>query len=286
MRLDIVDLRTLASGHENEDRAGVEAPFAWVIDGATDVVAEPLTRAPSDAAWFATAMHDTVRSLAATPLASLIELPQIVADRLAPRFAAETQRPATGPEEHPSASAIVIRHAGSSDLEFVSLGDCTLIIEDGDRFTYIGVDEEDAGDRWVADALTGQSNDTTSPPVRMTRADLYPRLRAQRARMNKPSGYGIFSVTAAPRSMIRHGTLPISAGARILLASDGLLRLVDVFRRYDTKSLFAAAWSGGLAPLFDELRALEADDADCTRFPRAKVSDDTTAVLLRVTAPA
>jgi hypothetical protein len=63
------------------------------------------------------------------------------------------------------------------------------------------------------------------------------------------------------------------------------MRLVDVFKRYDARRLFAAAWAGGLAPLFDELRGMEREDADCTRHPRAKPSDDTTAVLLRVTDP-
>jgi hypothetical protein len=50
--------------------------------------------------------------------------------------------------------------------------------------------------------------------------------------------------------------------------------------------LFAAAWADGLAPLFNELRSLESQDADCRHYPRAKVSDDTTAVLLTVTGSA
>ncbi|MCC7252552.1 protein phosphatase 2C domain-containing protein [Hyphomicrobium sp.] len=285
MSFEIVDILSLASGNENEDRAGVAPPFAWVIDGATDVVPEPLTHAPSDAAWFAAAMNETLHEMATAPPQSLVDVPRLVAERLAPRFTAETRRVAAGPEEHPSAAAIIVRATGRSEIEYVSLGDCTLLIEHGDGFTQIGVDEETAGDRWVAEALTGRETDGEPQQAPLTRADLWPRLRAQRARMNAPSGYGIFSITPPPGAMIRHGTLPVSPGARILLASDGLLRLVDVFRQYDTSRLFAAAWSGGLAPLFSELRALEADDAECTRFPRAKTSDDTTAVLLRVTAP-
>jgi hypothetical protein len=284
MSLDVADILSLAGGRDNEDRAGVAPPLAWVIDGATDVVPEPLTRGGSDAAWFAEAMHDTLSGLDASSHPSLAALPRLVADRLAPRFAAACRKPASGPEDHPSASAIVIRSAGSGHLEFVSLGDCTLLAESGGRMTKVGVDEEDAGDRWVADALTGRSQGSTTPRPPLSRADLWPFLRAVRARMNTPSGYGVFSITAPPPSMIRHGTLPVEPGSRILLASDGLMRLVDIFRAYDTERLFAAAWTKGLAPLFDELRALEAADADCTRFPRAKTFDDTTALLLRTTA--
>lgn len=278
MALEFVDVLSIASGSDNEDRAGVAPPFAWVIDGATDVVPEPLTRAPSDAAWFAAAMNDVLTELPAARPHSLIDLPRLVAARLAPRFAVEIQR-AAEPDEHPSAAAIIVRATGRGEIEYVSLGDCVLIAEQNGRLAKIGVDEETAGDRWVAEALSERNGG-----VPMTRAGLWPRLRAQRARMNTDTGYGIFSITAPPLAMIRHGMLRVSPGARLLLASDGLMRLVDVFRRYRAKDLFAAAWSAGLQPLFDELRALEAEDGDCRRFPRAKVSDDTTALLVRIPA--
>jgi hypothetical protein len=228
-------------------------------------------------------MDETVRDIATSPPRSLIELPKLVADRLAPRFDAECRRPPVGRDEHPSASAIVIRCTDAGDIEYVSLGDCTLIVETDGTFAFVGVDEAEAGDRWVADALRGQALDDTTREAPLTRADLLPRLRKQRGFMNTPSGYGIFSITAPQVSAIRHGTLPIKDLSRILLASDGLMRLVDVFRLYDAKRLFAAAWANGLAPLFDELRAIENQDADCGHYPRAKVSDDATAVLLRVT---
>jgi hypothetical protein len=44
----------------------------------------------------------------------------------------------------------------------------------------------------------------------------------------------------------------------------------------------AAALRDGLAPLFGELRAIEAEDAGGDKFPRFKRSDDATALLLRV----
>jgi len=283
MVLETVDIRTIASGAENEDRAGVAPPLAWVIDGATDVVPEPLTHAASDASWFAAAMHAVLSGLDAEAHASLAELPAVVADRLAPEFAASARRPPAGRADHPSASAVIIRAREHGHIEFVSVGDCTLLAHDGKRLMKIGVAEEDAGDRWVADALTGRSQNATAAPVPLSRDDLWPRLRAVRAHMNTPGGYGVFSITAPPPTMVRHGTLEVAPGSRILLASDGLMRLVDIFRAYDTERLFTAAWTNGLAPLFDELRALERADADCTRYPRAKTSDDTTALLLRVT---
>jgi hypothetical protein len=68
----------------------------------------------------------------------------------------------------------------------------------------------------------------------------------------------------------------------VLLATDGFLALVSDYRRYDAEALFAAAASLGLERLGEELREIESKDADGTRYPRFKTSDDATALLLRV----
>ena len=75
----------------------------------------------------------------------------------------------------------------------------------------------------------------------------------------------------------------MAAGGHALLASDGLMRLVDVFHRYTEIDLLHAAVSSGLDPLIRELRAIETADAIARRYPRAKVSDDATGLLLRWT---
>jgi hypothetical protein len=102
--------------------------------------------------------------------------------------------------------------------------------------------------------------------------------------MNRDDGYGVFSITPTPDIYIRTGFMSVDPGTRILLASDGFMRLVDVFARYDANSLFAASASRGLAPLIDELRNIEVADATASAHPRVKASDDATALLLEVTA--
>lgn len=286
MRLEAVECLSLTSGRDNEDRAGRAGTLAWVIDGATDVLAAPLTRGGTDAAWFAEAMHRALEEMAAGAPPSLAAVPQRVAETLAPAFTMAACRPPQGRNEHPSAAATIVRAHPNGDLEHVGLGDCVLIAETTSGLARIGIDEAEAGDVWVAQALAASAEpiDEDEPKKDpMTRADLWPRLAAQRARMNTDGGYGIFSITPPPPGLIRHGTLQCRPGARILLATDGLTRLVEVFRRYDAASLFAAAWTHGLASLVAELRALENADADCRRHPRAKISDDATGLLLRLT---
>jgi hypothetical protein len=282
MRLDVVDGLSVAGGDQNEDRFGSAHALAWVIDGATDVLPAPLTDGGSDAAWFAGAMHAALGDIAADPPPSLANLPALMAARLAPEFERAAGRPPRDRSEHPSAAAMIVRAHADGVIEYAGLGDCVLLVETADGLVRVGVDEADAGDPWVAKALTGEAAGSEDAPPRdpLTRDDLWPRLRAQRARMN--IAYGIFSITAPPTSMVRHGAMRCAPGDRLILASDGLTRLVDVFGRYDAAGLFAAAWGRGLAALVEELRALELDDAHCCRYPRAKISDDATGLLLRL----
>jgi hypothetical protein len=63
--------------------------------------------------------------------------------------------------------------------------------------------------------------------------------------------------------------------------SDGFYRLVDVYRRHSYDTLLTAAETSSLAPLLDELRAIEAADAACRLYPRLKPRADATAVLVR-----
>jgi hypothetical protein len=92
--------------------------------------------------------------------------------------------------------------------------------------------------------------------------------------------YGVFSITATPRHFVQVGQIAMPAGGHALLASDGLMRLVDVFRLYTALELFAAARSEGLAPPIRLLRTVERDDIHGHRYPRAKVHDDATALFL------
>lgn len=283
MRFQAVEIESRAGGAQNEDRAGLAAPFAWVIDGATDVLPTPLTRAPSDASWFAEAMH-TLLTENATALAErpLNELPSVLSDSLAASFRAAIKSPPNGPQDHPSAAAIIAR-IDHDAISYVSLGDCTLMIDDGDAFHHVGDDPEKAGDRWVADALKAHIEvTTTETPTTPYREHLWPMLHKARGAMNTPTGYGIFSITAPPTQFIRHGHIRVRPGTRVLLASDGVMRMVDVFKVHDARSLFEAAWTHGLATLLADLRALEQADHICRRYPRAKVSDDATALLLRI----
>jgi hypothetical protein len=168
-------------------------------------------------------------------------------------------------------------------LEYVTLGDCILVAEGGGKTHYVGVEEEAAGDRWAVEEIGRYLARDTTATIAAARQDLWTKFASVRARMNVDGGYGIFTITPPPAALVRAGTLALPSGSRVLLATDGLSRLVDVFHRYDHAALLEAAFARGLAALIDELRSIEVADSDCAAFPRTKTSDDATGLLLRLT---
>ena len=67
------------------------------------------------------------------------------------------------------------------------------------------------------------------------RAQIWPSIKAGRAGINEL--YGVFSITPTPRHFVQAGQIAMPAGGHALLASDGLVRLVDVFRLYTALEL-------------------------------------------------
>lgn len=127
VQLRIVDTATLAAGQINEDRAGATGTLAWVIDGATDVIDVPLTATHSDASWIAETLDRHLRGLALEPPAELVHLPAILAERLKAEFQRVARRQPAGRQEYPSAAGLIIR-AEDGRLDYVAVGDCSLII--------------------------------------------------------------------------------------------------------------------------------------------------------------
>ncbi len=280
MPLTCIDQASAASGAANEDRAGMAGDFAWVIDGATDVVTERLTTAVSDAAWFAGEIEGHLKMLSHTYDGAMSDLPLHLARAAAKTFDRVATRQPSGRSEHPSAAGLIVRSTNAG-LAYVALGDCTLFVRSAGGVTSYGVEDMRTGDAWVQDRIRALQAKAPDDDSLTMRASLWPELRRKRALMNMDGGYAVFSITPPPAHMIITGDLALEAGDVCLLASDGLTRLIDVFGTHNDESLIAAAEADGLAALIDRLRQLEIDDQECRAYPRAKTSDDATGLLMR-----
>ncbi len=287
LRFSVRDSLSLASGSHNEDRLGHYGAAAWVIDGATDLLEQRLLPGPSDAAWFAEALNLAFMRLASSSDQALHAVLTIATEEVRASFDRFARRAIVHRHEQPSAAGIFVRIRDGA-LEALSLGDCTLLTLPADAppldlFRTLGKREADEEARAAARAMAAEP-DSRPDNALAIRAGLMPLLRAGRDRLNTPDGYGVFSIDVPPDRYIRRACLPVQPGDRFLLASDGFLRLVDVYGAYSVPELADAIHRDGLAALALQLRRIETDDAGCHRFPRAKAMDDATAMTLEVIA--
>ena len=105
-------------------------------------------------------------------------------------------------------------------------------------------------------------------------------IRENRTRLNRPDGYWVVN----PRRPWAGHELTFEAsvepGAAIVLATDGFMRLVDVFGAYSDVALHAALAAGRGAELMQELRERERSDLMAGAYPRVKTHDDATFLVI------
>ena len=285
MAIEIVEQVSEPGDTINEDRAGAARhpsgiDTAWVIDGATGLADRAWVPAgPTDAAWLAEMLSTAfARADPGTraPRDYFGELLQRVA---ASYHAAVPDWQSLPPWALPSAAATWLRVAGRS-LELAWQGDCVAVIETASGRVLAGAEEARTWEDDINEVVRARLAALPGPSIMTALID---ELRRRRARLNQPDGYWMLGVDPRAAAALDVRTVALEAPARVLLASDGLWRLVDHFRVFDAAGLLAAAFDGGLARLIAQLRALEADDPDCRRVPRVKPRDDTTGLTLIAT---
>lgn len=279
MRLEVIDALCEPGGPHNEDAWGKAGGAVWVLDGATGIGTRPHISEPSDAAWFARAANEllTTHLEGGPPMDTVLRQVAAAAAR-----AARDLADLDGLEhfELPCASLTLARGLDDVRVELANLGDCRLYWRaDGAVATSFGTSGVAVLDARM-EAMIAQEL-ARGAPVEAVRTASKALAREHRKLMNRLGGYWIFDLSGAGAPHVETLALELPRGGDILLMSDGFSRLVDLYGAYDMEGLITVAQSRGLPALYDQLRAIEADDPECRTYARNKVSDDATAVLLR-----
>lgn len=272
MRFDLLQSISIAgdAAKANDDRCGAGDRLAWVIDGATDLGEPGLLGTRGGAAWIAMEADAAFAAAGDDDLRSICEG---VFARVSARFEAVRTRDPLARWELPSAAFLAARIEGDA-LEAAWLGDCAILVRRGDAVSHIGplADIKD-GERDHAMGLAqhGLGEVGRAAPIMES-------LRRARERPDRL----VLGTEPAMADAMRMASHAISPGDDVLLMSDGFSALIGDYAALTAPALMAAIGDAGLVPLFDRLRAIEREDAACTRFPRFKRSDDATALWLRI----
>lgn len=273
MRFDLLQSLSIAGDAHtpNDDRIGCTGRLAWVIDGATDLGPPGLVGTQGGAAWIADAANT---AFAQVDDGSIDAICAHVFAQVQRRYAAAQQRDALGRWELPSAAFLAAR-AGPHGIELAWAADCTALIRRGEEVARIGPRVDRDPEAASAARFAGHGLGAKQRPAEITAM-----LRQSRSRLPRH----VLGVEPLAREDLGLAVVPAAPGDDVLLMSDGFAALVDSYAALDAEELMASLATRGLVELAFELRAIEAGDAACTRFPRFKRSDDASALWLRVAA--
>jgi hypothetical protein len=274
--LTFVEAISLAGdrGKQNDDALGFAGARAWVLDGATDLHATPLTGAASDAGWIAHFANSRLHEAAGGDLRTLIrDASEAAAEAFALRLAGRPCERWQSP-----ISSLLILEACAEGVRGLDLGDSRVFALDADGAVHVAGGPDDAAD--AETRLAAQQSDADKPLLR--REATIARLRQMRAALNRPGAHWTFCLDPACADHARAWLLPLKRPAHVLMMTDGFSALADRYRAYDAAGLVRAALDKGLQELGRELRAIETADAAGARHPRFKQNDDATALLLRL----
>ena len=271
IRDDITD----AGRTVNEDGSGTAGSLAWIADGAGSAGPPRFPRHGTDAAWLVREVGRCINRIIddydpKTPQTTALGMLEAYLDG---KWGARSQNdPAGGP----TCCLALAELRGQGEVDIAVLGDVVALIPclDGQLRTFS--DDRVKPFEALSLAALGDAprDDGDMPPVARAR------IQANRALMNTPQGFPLVCPPAKWSVHMMRETFTLAPGRPLVLVTDGFYRLVDVFGRYTDATLYDACAKRAGKTLLAELRAIEEDDADMTRYRRFKVHDDATMLVV------
>jgi hypothetical protein len=252
---------------DNEDWLHVDQDLVVVLDGAT---ARTDTGCRHGVTWYAQRLGTSVVELARD---LSVPLPHVLAAAITQ--VADEHR-GTCDLEHPGtpSAAIGLLRFRSATLEYLVLGDVSLVIDQGGRIRVVSDDR-------VSRTASAQRAEADRHPIGSPSkaAALLAMKHAELAARNVPDGYWIAEADPTAAQHALTGTAKIDGRARVAVLSDGAARAV-AFGLLDWPDTLDMLSSEGPAALIARIRRAEAQDPRGIRWRRNKRSDDATAVYI------
>jgi hypothetical protein len=269
-------------GKPNEDICGVSAEWAWVIDTSIFPGTAPVMHEASDAAWLATFANERLSNLAPQAQDGAALLRHVMEE-------ARTAYRAVAPVERhedfvtwPLGAMTLVRRQGNV-LDAWTFGDTTAFVRQPDGSVQVLGDAPGLRDFESAKAAELMRQAGSRPTAILGEPVFLAWLGERRERQRKSgSPAALLSLNPDAADRLRHETATCADDTTILLATDGFSALVDLYRATDAVGLMEVALTSGVEPLAKLAREIETErDPDGRLYPRFKLSDDTTAILLK-----
>jgi hypothetical protein len=276
MQVRIQGFSTLQNGIANEDIAGAVGRYAWIVDGASGVGTERLTSGVTDAAWLAGAIDHAIRERASREDAPALDgLVLLLEQDLKERFARETQNVPDGERDAPSACLALVEFSPATDgtvhVRAAIAGDVSVFVPASSGLARWTDERLKPFETRTLGALGALLRETVDVPDHVL-----VQIRENRLWLNREGGYFAVHPGSAWASWMLRFEAKVRPGTGVMLATDGFLRLSDLFGHATDEDLYAAVLAGEASSLMKILRDLERNDPLGHRHLRVKTHDDAT----------
>ena len=263
----LVQLATIPGRDDrpNEDFPAALPDCAVLLDGAGGPAEMP-TGCEHGTDWY-------VRQLGAWLLAGMGGQPGTALTELLARGISEVAARHAGTcdlgDPGTPSTTVVMARLGPDAVEYLVLGDSTLLIDRDGREPAVITDQR------IEEVAVAEQEAMKALPTG-TAGHFAARVRfvgRQRELRNRPGGYWITSTDPAAAAQAFTGTVPAGGLRTVTLLSDGATRFIE-FSLGGWRDLLGVLNREGIAAVFGRIRDAEAGDPDGARWPRAKRHDD------------
>jgi hypothetical protein len=272
--------QSVPGSRSNEDGFGLSGRCAWIMDGATGVLDERLTPGESDAAWLVQTMGRWLEGSAEAVQSVAKAFAALDVDLQAAFQTVTAQFPAVRDEHAPSACLGVVSLLGAAEdgrvlVEGAFLGDVVALVPSQSGIVRWTDERAKPFERRTLAALGAGGHEPGRIPQAARRQIL-----ENRAKLNHPEGYWVVNPRRPWAGQELSFRAVVKPGEPIVLATDGFMRLVDVFGCYSDSTLHACLALGKGENLINELRSLEGADPMARAHARVKTHDDATVLVI------
>lgn len=255
MNFSIVDfICSKGDGNVIEDIGDIHSNFLWILDGATQLSKENILSKDSDAAWLVKKMNDRIKHAVNTNGVSKLNLKSILKSasaELLNSLGTDFNVNDLDYTQEPS-YAIAIVKIKNGMLEYLILGDCVVLIKSENKII-----------RLKDDGFITSPKSIYKQPRSIAKKLLLER----RAKMNTGSGYWIGSLKGVGFNYATCGAIKVNVDDEIIISTDGLFRLVDLFNLMNVEDIYKT-------PFKDSLQILRSVESVSPLENRFKRSDD------------
>lgn len=264
----------LPGGEINEDLVRFYEDAAVVLDGATGLTEHTITDAQSDGRWYVETLAEELSSRIDSD-ETLADIAAAAVTTVADRYDDYPKSEIVEPHEEPSAAGAILRW-NQSEVEYLVLGDCSIVFETDDGTRAILGEGPRELDKKVVDkmvAIREASDEEVS--YESVRNEVHPMIVDHRKQKNNSGGYWTFGLDSEAVEHANIGHVSTESIEYVYAFTDGfepVCTTYDAFADWSTLGTYLQA--NGLSRATQILRAFELSDPECREYPRLKPSDD------------